>query len=507
MDNGPAQETREIDTAERSHRRRTAAIALVLLVAGVTLFCLWVGVRPQRLLDRALHRGAGPAASPFTDAQARDALKRESGYLAACSYTEQAGRKARIFPGSAAYGALNDVRIGDHGADWVAPEAGAIGAISLMKAAAFARAHGEDTRGEDAVLDAYFDVWLTGHRQGWVGDAGSSEAGGMAARVYYDGQGRRTRSEDATPAATGMTVVALWKRCEYLAGTGRAAAGMQWLTRAWPPARAAGEYLLRHQDTRFGLVRGPASSGDFWLTDAVAATDALRCLDCWAKTLKRPDPRYAAAASAITTGIVGMKERGDWSNFYRVRHRDHDYEPEYGDSLDQLCFLPYEADVLPPGEEYARRISDWWTLGGNEVSMTAQTTDAADWKYYGTHWHHYFVARPENEYLYPGPGLQLAKVEWKYAAQTHDPELRRRAVNRLRWAARREYSALWLGATAPAQPDGGLVDWRDGANYPRTAETWARFIDTSAYFIQVTLMVNFNQDTRYVPEAPFDAPR
>lgn len=486
----------------RSHRHRTAIIAAVLLAIALVVFPLWIGIRPKHVIDRALHpTDDRPVASPFTDAEARRAIQREADYIVSCSCTGRSGNgSAASLSGSAAYGALNDVRIGNHGPDWVAPEAAAVGAISLMKAAAFAKAQSEDRQREDAVLNAFFDAWLTEHREGWVLDTHSPEVGGMAARVYYDGQGQRVRADDATPAATGMTVVALWKRYEYLMGTGRQGAGREWLMRAWPLARAAGDYLLRHHETRFNLVRGPASSQDLWLTDAVAATDALRCLDAWANIIQRPDPRYLAAASAITTGIAQMKERGDWANFYRLRRHDQEDTASYGDCLDQICFLPYEADVLPPGDKYARKISDWWTLGGNEFSMTPQTTNAADWRYYGTRWHHYFVSHPENDYLYPGPGLQLAKVEWKYAAQTHDPEMHTRAVNRLRWAARKEYSALWLGATDPAGPDDGLIDWRDSTNYPHTAETWTRFIDTSAYFIQVTLMVNFNQDTRYVPE-------
>jgi len=208
----------------------------------------------------------------------------------------------------------------------------------------------------------------------------------------------------------------------------------------------------------------------------------------------RPDPQCLATAVRLRSGIAAMKEDDSWKGYYRLRRHDQKDQPTNGDCVDQIAFLPYEADVLDPGDPFVRRISDNWTVGPN--AMTAQATDPAAWTYFGTHWHRYFALRLENDYLYPGPGLQLAKAEWKYARRTHDRVMALRATNRLRWAVAPQYSALW-------DKNGGLVDWRDARDHGHAAEPWARFIDTSGYLIQAVLMVSFGQDTRYTPE---DAP-
>ena len=133
--------------------------------------------------------------------------------------------------------------------------------------------------------------------------------------------------------------------------------------------------------------------------------------------------------------------------------------------------------------------------------MTYLTADSSDWRNYGTRYRYSFSPAPENNNLYPGPGLQLAKVEWKYARKTGDTVTLDRARKRFDWARSASYSNLWLGSggTQEANVPNGLVDWRDATNYSHKADNWARFVDTSAYFIEVTLMLEYGVDTRYVP--------
>ncbi len=135
--------------------------------------------------------------------------------------------------------------------------------------------------------------------------------------------------------------------------------------------------------------------------------------------------------------------------------------------------------------------------------MTFPIADTNDWRYFGTHWHYYFTARAENAYLYPGPGLQLAKVEWKYAQRTGDTVALDRARKRLEWAANTNYSRLWFGATASVEASvpNGVVDWRDSGNYANSAATWQRFCDTSAYFIEAVLMIYYGVNTKYIPHS------
>jgi hypothetical protein len=44
------------------------------------------------------------------------------------------------------------------------------------------------------------------------------------------------------------------------------------------------------------------------------------------------------------------------------------------------------------------------------------------------------------------------------------------------------------------------VDWRDSTDYSKRGEKWARFTDTSAYFIEVLLMDEAGIDTDYNPD-------
>lgn len=430
----------------------------------------------------------------------RNVLLREADYIVNCSLTENALNHAAVSPKAEDYGAINDVRVSERGADWVMPGEGAEAAIGLMAASTQLRKLGLPTARYDAVLHSYFDLWLLGHRQCWSQEAG--DAGGVSSRVYYDAQGRRQSGDRATTAATGLVLCALWKRYEYLQAAGQPADARTWLQAAWPLAQAGGGFLTRNFDPQTNLVRGNSSTADLWLTDSTLSAAGLRCLAQCASTLGKGDPAaYGALADKICTGLKQMQDGGPRHEFFRFRDHSHGNAPAYGDSIDQTCFLPYEANVLDAKDPFAKQISDWWTHGDGDITMTPQTTNAADWRFYGTHWHHYFEARAENNYLYPGPGLQLAKVEWKYAQATGDKELKARAQRRLAWATQPQYSALWFGASGKIEssvPD-GVAEWRDAGQYAHHAEDWDRFVDTSAYLIEVTLMVCFDTDTKYVP--------
>ena len=432
-----------------------------------------------------------------------DALAKEAGYICDCSFTEYATHHDNAVPMADAYGAINDVRLYQSGPDWVRPGESAIAAIGLMGAARQLQSEKRDTSRDDAVINRFFQVWLLKNHQGWNTDAKDPDSGGMARRVYYDSAGHWQRSDSDSTGPTGIIVVAMWKYAEYLASTGQEAEAKRWQTDAWPLSRAAGNYLHRCYNPQYRLVRGSATGQDLWVSDSVFAADALRCLDRWAKTAHAtPSFGYAALADKISLGIDAMRDTGPRKNFFKFRRPADGDKPTYGAWIDQLCFLPYEADALSPQSPFARQISDWWTSVGSGIRMTAQTDDLADWRFYGVHWHFYFTPRPENAYLYPGPGLQLAQMEWKAGMAQHDPVLLERARRRFEWANKANYSGLWLGngESTEAGVGSGIVDWRDGGDYTHKAEDWQRFVDTSSYFIQVTLMICYNVDTKYVPD-------
>jgi hypothetical protein len=297
----------------------------------------------------------------------------------------------------------------------------------------------------------------------------------------------------------------MWKYYEYNTAIGQRKRGWRWLKQAWPLARRAGDFLHRSYNPTYRLVRSNSRSADLWITDSVYADLGLRCLDHWARTVRSPcSSGDAELARGITKGIRRLRDNKTPWGFFRYRDARHAYRPTYGDRIDQLCFLPYEADLLSLGEKHARRISDGWTHGTGRIRMTFPTTDRDDWRYFGTHWWYLFPVikeRETNRYLYPGPGLQLAKVEWKRFRVAGDRVTRERARRRFEWACSPDYSNLWLGATGVVEAGvgNGLVDWRDAGEYRHKAEDWARFVDTSASLIEVALMLGKGIDTRYTP--------
>jgi hypothetical protein len=224
--------------------------------------------------------------------------------------------------------------------------------------------------------------------------------------------------------------------------------------------------------------------------------------------LEEPNTTPTQLSDLLASGLESMKDHGIWKGFYKYLN-PADGSRSYDGSLDQLCFVPYETDALDPAQAFARSISDFWTNGANGRRMTYQTHDPKQWTYFGTRWHFYDKDNPETDRLTPGAGLQLAKVEWKYAHACNDLTLRERAMKRFQFANSTAYSNLWFGADGrdEAGISGGIVDWRHasqlgnaGDNRPGRADGWERFVDTSAYFIQVALMAFWNKDTKYTPQ-------
>jgi hypothetical protein len=449
-------------------------------------------------------------------------LIQESDYIVACSCTAYAPHHQWLTPGCDAEGAINDVRVLDSpqtppdpdspqvsqaGPSWVRPGEAAMGAIGLMAAAKQLHALGDNTSAYDAVLHAFFQTWLVKHSQPFDNTASDPNRGGVFSEVDYSDTGARQGQAGCNTSVTAQTLCALWKYEEYLRDTGQTQAAAQWLQRAWPLASGAGDFLRRCFNARYGLVQPDTSDKDLWTGDSALSCAALWCLARWATTLHQPasmSAQDAAMASALTGGLEGMKDPGGWHDFFRLRDSAHGFTPGYGNCVDQLCFIPYEVNAIDPGEPYAREISDWWT-----VHMTDPTQNPQDWKYFGTHWHDYFANQPknaalmpQNSRLYPGPGLQLAKLEWKYANRIGDAVVKKRFEQRYAWAASPQRSDLWFGVDGrqEAGVPNGFVDWRDAANPTRRAAPGERFVDTSAYFLEATLMKYWNLDTKYVPE-------
>ncbi|MBI1840828.1 MAG: hypothetical protein HYR88_08280 [Verrucomicrobia bacterium] len=436
---------------------------------------------------------------------AEDALLREAGFIVNCSFTEFAANHSAAQNTDNAYGAINVDRIYSSGPDWVNPGESAVAAIGLMAAALQLKSLGDNITTYDQVLNRFFQTWLLARKQSVNTNVADASYGGICARVYYDASGNWRSNDNCATAVSGQMLCAMWKYYEYNAAVGNRVAASNWLHQSWDTARVAGDFIRRMTNATWKLVRGSPGGSDLWVSDSSMSVAALRCLDQWAATAgKTKSFDYGALADLIATGLQQLKDNGIRKSFFRYRSSGGGgYTATYGDSIDQLCFLPYEADALDPGDPFCRALSDWWTVGGGGISMTYPAASTNDWRYFGAHWHYYFVARPENDYLYPGPGLQLAKVEWKHAQRTGDPVTLDRAQKRLQWADGAHYSGLWFGATSASEAGvaNGLVDWRNATNYASAAPTWQRFVDTSAYFIEAVLMIHFGVNTKYIPNS------
>jgi hypothetical protein len=215
--------------------------------------------------------------------------------------------------------------------------------------------------------------------------------------------------------------------------------------------------------------------------------------------IDQPDPVNASLVDKLKAGLAHMRCSKAIVGFYRVNSQN---QPSFGTCVDQLCFLPYESGLLAPSDPFASKISDFWTdAGGGGAVMTPETSDPTAWTYFGSHWHWYFKPRDENNYLYPGPGLQLCAVEWKIAKATGNKAYMTRAQNRFAWANSADKSNLWVAAddVSDAGVGDGFIDWSDSRDHAHKAQAWARFVDTSGYFIRATLMICYGQDVSYVP--------
>ena len=180
-------------------------------------------------------------------------------------------------------------------------------------------------------------------------DSSDSDFGGMARLVFYEKSGHWQRDDGYNTGATEITVVALWKYAEYLATTGQAAEAARRHREAWVIARPAGDYLHRAYDPQTSLMHGTLASRDLWVSDSDCAADALRCLSRWAQTPGLTAAYdYDALASRIVGGIQAMKDTETGRGFFKYRDSQHSLEPTDGESLDQLVFLLYEAETLPP---------------------------------------------------------------------------------------------------------------------------------------------------------------
>lgn len=445
--------------------------------------------------------------APLRAGWGEDSIKKECDYIVNCSFTTHAVNNSQAQIGDAAYGTINVVRIASSGADWVNPGESAIAAIGLMAGSRKLWEDGgysSDVTRYNAVLDAFFYKWVNNNANSRVFASSGTDAGGVHSRVYYNVDGSYSSANPPTSAATGQILAASWKYYEYLVATNQSTEADNWLWWSKDFVNRAAPFLRNAYNSthKMNAARPSArTNSNLWISDTAWAEVGMRVLARYQAKNQIPAPSgytFAGRANNLRTGLSNMKDPGSWKNFYRFRDRAASYAPSYGDNLDQLCFLPYETNSLSVADAHCGEVSTWWTTGG---IMTPNTTNSTPWTYYGTKWKHFFASSTENDRLTPGPGMQLALVEWKHHDATNDQTFHTRAANRLAFADSTSRSNLWLGnsTTTEAGVPNGIIDWRNQTDYNNAAPSWQRFADTSAYFIMTVLMVVFDTDTTYQP--------
>jgi hypothetical protein len=477
---------------------------------------------PIGLLLVIVQGGFSPEAQSASLPDLPAQLRAELDYITSSSWTEGNPSSAGwswFAPTDDIHGALNDVRIPPNARPdregWVEPSIGATAAIGALQGMRTLRERGFDVSNYEAVFDAFFLSWVLAKRQGQNLDPASADFGAFMTWATYDSHGNRNGGNPTWKTdTTAQMMTAMWKYWEYKLATGQLEQAADWLARAWEIQQRGADYLVRmHDGTPAGAIHLlPGNSTephyDAWIHFAGYAVPALRTASAWAQRMGAPHTAYDRVAGQLVTGLQAMKDTSRNIYFRYVPWLGGGYgAPTHGSSIDQLAFVPVETGAVPV-DAYAAGISDWFTDGDDQISMTHPTRDPADWRYFGTHWNWYFAGAPENDRLYPGPGFQLAKLEWKVGVATGAPLYLTRSRNRLEWGRRLEYSALWWFATGEeeAMVTNGFVDWRDGTSYANAGETWARFIDTSAYFIEVLLMHEAGIDSDHNPQLPGPLP-
>jgi hypothetical protein len=444
-------------------------------------------------------------------------IKAEMDYIVNAAYTEENINFSSwnfLQSEDDIYGAINANRAaqGENPLQsWVRVGEGAMAAVGMMQGAAYLYESGFDIGNSkyDFILDKYFLSWELAHSQGQNNDITNADYGAFMDRIYYNEEGNyANQNPNWKTDVTAQMMIANWKYYEYNIKINENQIGENWLVDAWPIQQKAADYLVKMHDTTpagaIHLLPGNSNESEYgtWIHFAANAVPALRSASVWAKEIGVSYDNYDRIAEDLLIGIHSMKDPAR-PNFFKYRpYIDGSYgNPTYGDSIDQLTFVPYETGAVSP-DIFAGQISDWWTNGDWEIKMTYQTKKLDDWRYYGTRWHFYFDGRSENSRLIPGAGFQLAKIEWKYGRIANNSTYINRSQKRLAWGKELKYSSLWWYNTSQneANVSNGFQDWRDAENYSNTAESWARFVDSSAYFIEVLLMNEAGIDTDYNPK-------
>jgi hypothetical protein len=448
-----------------------AALLLTLLTAGA-------------LLCRPAH------------ADKDDDLWIESHYITQCSCSAANDTVGRIDPRLPVFGVLNDWRIGNGHADFVRPGEAAIGAVGLL--VGYHQLVTDKRSSPD--LDAKARAALSGFFQGWVLNSGNqidrSDGAhpriGFPVQIAYGESGRvSSKDPDANVGVSAEMLIALWKYVQLSPNGDR-------------DTYRAKQFGLAHKVADYinGKVGGDGlvhdNFGNAYVLDNSYAVAAFHSFARWAQAEGDAGTAkyFDGQADKVSAALGGLQDPGPWHNYRRFKDAATG-RAGYNGVMDQTGFAPYEFDARPLSEGYAKPLARWWDTGRSWHQTPTQQTGAL---LGGVHQQDYqndatYRATPDGRYLYPGTALQLAAAEWKIAHATGNADnLDARARSHYDFARRNKF---WNADRHLDSVIGGFNDWVNPADGSQQPETYKRFVDTSAYFIFASEMLEFSHDVDF----------
>ena len=407
-------------------------------------------------------------AAPALKADSYDDTYIESFYITQCSATS-ANATVKIGSGQAAYGILNDWRIGNGTADFVQPGEASMGAIGLLYGYNRLVSAGRS----NANLDGRAKTALSGFFWSWIRNGNNRQGNAFTVNISYDAAGNVTSKSAGDARVTAELIIAMRKYCQLSPNGDRA----NYQSQQYSQAHAMADYVNVNINS--------------WTIDRSYAVAAFHSFANWATAVGDTGTAsyYHGRANDISGQIALAQDPGGWHNYYD--YLDGNGKGVYNGGINQTGFSPYEFSARPAGENFAKLLTDWWEHGTayNGVALSQQTNP------YAGGVHQWTPASGTDLKLYPGSALQLADAEWKIAKATGN-------YNNLYGAAWAHYnfaksgSGCWVNNTSVDGYLGGFIDWVDPVSNYRPAN-WQRFVDTSGYFIFATEELAFSNEVNF----------
>lgn len=405
-------------------------------------------------------------------ADSYDDMWMECKYITQCSCTAANSSTANVPSGAAAYGVLNDWRIGNGQPDFVQPGEAAMGAIGLLYGYHRVTVAGRS----NADLDGKAKTALSGFFWNWARNT-NNQIGNNAypANISYNSGYGVSSKGGGDARVTAEMLIAMWKYIQ-LSPNGD---GSSYRTQEYNHAHAMADFTSANINS--------------WTIDRSYAVAAFRCFAKWATSVgdTGTSTYYSNRANSISALLVNAQDKGSWHTYYD--YLDGGGNGVYSNGIDQTGFAPYEFNARPAGEQFAKDLTNWWDHGTayNGAYLTVQSGQ------YAGGVHQFTPASGTNTQVYPGSALQLADAEWKIAQATGNYN---NLYNSAWWHYNFAKSAVgsstgsgdWVNnSTTDAPFVGGFIDWVNTSNGARPA-SWQRFVDTSAYMLIATEELAFN---------------